>query len=96
MKNHIVKSITIVDGSSSRWVSALYLIKLYSHASIQIQTSVIESKYIIDRIKHKLNETVKAVAFFNQLDQHSKSLVTQLPEHRALIEKVKKYGLSKV
>ena len=62
MNNHNVKSITIVGGGSSGWMSALYLNKLYNHTSQQIKISVIESKDI--GILGVGEATVHSIRFF--------------------------------
>lgn len=46
MNNSPLKSITIVGGGSTGWMTALYLSKLYNHSSNIIDIRLIESKEI--------------------------------------------------
>lgn len=62
MKTKIVKSITIVGGGSSGWMTALYLNKLYNHSNKHIDITVIESKDI--GILGVGEATVHSIRFF--------------------------------
>ncbi|WNC69778.1 tryptophan 7-halogenase [Thalassotalea nanhaiensis] len=62
MNEKNVKSITIVGGGSSGWMSALYLNKLYNHNQKNIDITVIESKDI--GILGVGEATVHSIRFF--------------------------------
>lgn len=62
MNTKNVKSITIVGGGSSGWMTALYLNKLYNHSNNHIDITVIESKDI--GILGVGEATVHSIRFF--------------------------------